>query len=174
MKTRYAHDYACLPSWLDRHGYRTEFVIGQHRDLNRLQTFMARNGLQRLVSESDFPPDAERIGLGMSDGALFSLLRARLEERAKASRAERAPERQSEQTRKTDPVEALAAAEGVADRQLKRALIEHILADHFGPALLNEARFQQIAERVTETLEADPESHALMMRVVKDLRASAR
>jgi phosphoglycerol transferase MdoB-like AlkP superfamily enzyme len=80
MKTRYAHDYACLPSWLDRHGYRTEFVIGQHRDLNRLQTFMARNGLQRLVSESDFPPDAERIGLGMSDGALFSLLRARLED----------------------------------------------------------------------------------------------
>ncbi|HEX2055364.1 MAG TPA: LTA synthase family protein [Nitrospiraceae bacterium] len=80
MKTRYAHDYACLPSWLEQNGYRTEFVIGQHRDLNRLQTFMARNGLRRLVSESDFPPGAERIGLGMSDGALFSLMRARLEE----------------------------------------------------------------------------------------------
>jgi phosphoglycerol transferase MdoB-like AlkP superfamily enzyme len=80
MKTRYAHDYACLPSWLERQGYRTEFVIGQHRDLNRLQTFMARNGLQRLVSQSDFPPGAERIGLGMSDGALFSLVRTRLED----------------------------------------------------------------------------------------------
>ena len=79
MKTRYAHDYACLPSLLQRHGYRTEFVIGQHRDLNRLQTFMARNGLQRLVSESDFPPDAERLGLGMSDGALFTLFRERVE-----------------------------------------------------------------------------------------------
>jgi hypothetical protein len=79
MKTRYAHDYACLPSLLQRQGYRTEMVIGQHRDLNRLQTFMARNGLQRLVSESDFPADAERIGLGMSDGALFSLLKERVE-----------------------------------------------------------------------------------------------
>ena len=80
MKTRYAHDYACLPSLLQRHGYWTEMVIGQHRDLNRLQTFMARNGLQQLVSQSDFPPEAERIGLGMSDGALFSLLRTRLED----------------------------------------------------------------------------------------------
>ncbi|MGE0275296.1 MAG: LTA synthase family protein [Nitrospiraceae bacterium] len=79
MKTRYAYDYACLPSLLQRHGYRTEMVIGQHRDVNRLQTFMARNGLQRLVSESDFPADAERIGLGMSDGALFSLLKERVE-----------------------------------------------------------------------------------------------
>ncbi|MGC3973637.1 MAG: sulfatase-like hydrolase/transferase [Nitrospira sp.] len=36
MKTRYAHDYLCLPSLLQRHGYSTEMVIGQHRDLNRL------------------------------------------------------------------------------------------------------------------------------------------
>lgn len=79
MKTRYAQDYACLPSWLQRHGYRTESVIGQHRDLNRLQTSMARNGLQRLVSESEFPPGSQRIGLGMSDGALFSLVRARVQ-----------------------------------------------------------------------------------------------
>ncbi|HET6676450.1 MAG TPA: LTA synthase family protein, partial [Nitrospiraceae bacterium] len=86
MKTRYAHDYACLPSLLQRHGYRTEMVIGQHRDLNRLQTFMARNGLQRLVSESDFPPNAQRIGLGISDGALFTLLRERVEELQASSR----------------------------------------------------------------------------------------
>ena len=78
MKTRYAHDYLCLPSVLQRQGYKTEMVIGQHRDLNRLQMFMARNGLQELFSESEFPPDAERIGLGMSDGALFELVGERV------------------------------------------------------------------------------------------------
>ena len=68
MKTRYAHDYLCLPSLLQRQGYRTEMVIGQHRDLNRLQSFVARNGLQQLIDEGDFPKDAERMGLGIVDG----------------------------------------------------------------------------------------------------------
>jgi hypothetical protein len=79
MKTRYAQDYLCLPSLLRRHGYRTEMVIGQHRDLNRLHLFLSRNGLHRLLDENDFPPGAERMGLGMTDGALFDLLRARVE-----------------------------------------------------------------------------------------------
>src|SRR5439155_26563239 len=34
MKTHYTHDYLCLPTLLSRAGYRTEMVIGQHRDLN--------------------------------------------------------------------------------------------------------------------------------------------
>ncbi len=79
MKTRYAHDYLCLPSLLQRSGYRTEMVIGQHRDLNRLQTFLSRNGLHQLFDEGDFPPDAERTGLGMADGALFDLFAQRVE-----------------------------------------------------------------------------------------------
>jgi hypothetical protein len=79
MKTRYAHDYLCLPSLLRRGGYRTEMVISQHRDLNRLQLFMAQNGLHQLFAESDFAPDAERMELGFSDGALFDFIRARIE-----------------------------------------------------------------------------------------------
>lgn len=78
MKTRYAHDYLCPPSLLRRGGYRTEMVINQHRDLNRLQLFMAQNGLHQLFDESD-PPGAERMGLGISDGALFDFMRARIE-----------------------------------------------------------------------------------------------
>jgi phosphoglycerol transferase MdoB-like AlkP superfamily enzyme len=81
MKTRYAHDYLCLPSLLQRQGYGTEMVIGQHRDLNRLQTFLARNGLQQLLDEGDFPPDAERAGLGIVDGALFDLCYERIKQR---------------------------------------------------------------------------------------------
>jgi hypothetical protein len=41
MKTRYMHDYVCIPSVLREHGYRTEMVIGYHRDLNRLHLFMS-------------------------------------------------------------------------------------------------------------------------------------
>ncbi|MBS0171408.1 MAG: LTA synthase family protein [Nitrospira sp.] len=80
MKTRYAHDYLCLPSLLQRQGYHTEMVIGQHRDLNRLQTFVARNGLQQLLDEGDFPPGTERAGLGIVDGALFDLCYERIKQ----------------------------------------------------------------------------------------------
>lgn len=83
MKTRYAHDYVCLPSVLRRHGYRTEMVISEHRDLNRLQLFVSRNGLQQLFDETDYPPEIQRIGfgpsLGMPDGALLDLVRQRLD-----------------------------------------------------------------------------------------------
>lgn len=85
MKTRYAHDYLCLPSLLQRQGYHTEMVIGQHRDLNRLQTFVARNGLQQLFDEGDFPSDAERAGLGIVDGALFDLWYERIKQRQAAA-----------------------------------------------------------------------------------------
>ncbi len=81
MKTRYAHDYLCLPSLLQRQGYHTEMVIGQHRDLNRLQTFVARNGLQQLLDEGAFPANAERAGLGIVDGALFDLCYERIKQR---------------------------------------------------------------------------------------------
>ena len=79
MKTRYAHDYLCLPALLSAAGYRTEMVIGQHRDLNRLHLFMARNGLHQLFAEDDFPQSAERMGLGITDGALFDGVRSRIE-----------------------------------------------------------------------------------------------
>ena len=79
MKTRYTHDYLCLPSLLRKAGYRTEMVIGQHRDLNRLHLFLSRNGVQQLLDESEFPAGAERLGLGITDGALFDLLHTRIE-----------------------------------------------------------------------------------------------
>jgi phosphoglycerol transferase MdoB-like AlkP superfamily enzyme len=83
MKTRYMHDYACIPSLLREHGYRTEMVIGYHRDLNRLHLFMSRNGLHQLFDRSDFPPAVEEIGMsgsiGKPDGALLDLMRTRVE-----------------------------------------------------------------------------------------------
>jgi phosphoglycerol transferase MdoB-like AlkP superfamily enzyme len=78
MKARYTHDYFCMPELLRRAGYRTEMVVSQHRDINRLHLFMSRNGLQQLFDESDFPAGAARLGLGYTDGALFDLFKKRI------------------------------------------------------------------------------------------------
>lgn len=72
-----------------------------------------------------------------------------------------------------DSLQALAALEGVDDRRLRRALIQNVLADQFGGDLLNDARFQQIVDRVTETLEQDTAGLRLLDRVVTELREAA-
>jgi hypothetical protein len=79
MKTRYANDYLCLPALLRNAGYRTEMIISQHHDINRLQLFMVRNGLDQLFDEDDFPKDAEKVGPQITDGALLTRFRTHLE-----------------------------------------------------------------------------------------------
>ncbi len=80
MKTRYAHEFLCLPSVLKHAGYRTEMVVGQNRDRNydHIGLFMARNGLQQLLDENDYPEEAERLGIGMTDNSLLDFLGDRL------------------------------------------------------------------------------------------------
>jgi hypothetical protein len=80
-KARFANDYLCLPTLLGRAGYATRMVIGQNRDRShsRLGIFMARNGLDELIDESGFPPTAQRMSLGVTDGALFDRLRVEIE-----------------------------------------------------------------------------------------------
>ncbi|HEY7531836.1 MAG TPA: LTA synthase family protein, partial [Nitrospiraceae bacterium] len=82
MKTRYTHDFLCLPEVLSKAGYHTEMVIGFDRDLNRLQVFLSRNGMQHILDESDFPPGSPRMGaaasLGFPDGALFDVVQERI------------------------------------------------------------------------------------------------
>ena len=90
MKTRYTHEYLCLPDVLKNAGYHTEMVISSQRDIDRLHLFLTRNGMQQVLDETDFPAGVERIGaassLGKPDGALFDLLRDRLEELQRAPR----------------------------------------------------------------------------------------
>ena len=87
-KARFANDYLCLPTLLGRAGYATRMVIGQNRDRShsRLGMFMARNGLDELIDESGFPPTAQRMSLGVTDGALFDRLRAEIESLRAAKR----------------------------------------------------------------------------------------
>lgn len=78
MKTRSTRGYLCLPSLLHERGYRTEMVVGQHGTVNNLRNFFTKNGIERLYDIDDFPPHAEKVGLGMTDAAIFDFLTTRL------------------------------------------------------------------------------------------------
>jgi phosphoglycerol transferase MdoB-like AlkP superfamily enzyme len=80
IKVRYANDYLCLPELLRRGGYATEMVIGYNRDHHQDHTalFLARNGVRQFLDEGNFAASAERLGLGLTDGALFDQLRGRV------------------------------------------------------------------------------------------------
>ena len=80
IKVRYANDYLCLPELLRRGGYSTEMVIGYNRDHHQDHTalFLARNGVREFFDEGNFAPSAERLGLGLTDGALFDEVRSRI------------------------------------------------------------------------------------------------
>jgi len=108
---------------------------------------------------------------------LVLILRQRLQERARASGARRAGRPAPAGRGPAEPmamVQALAAVDTVDDRQLKRALVQGVLAENLGPGLVNDASFQQMVDRVAETLDRDPDLGKLMARVVADLRAAAR
>lgn len=79
IKTRNTHNYLCLPSLLGKAGYRTEMVVGLDQDLPGLKPFLQRNGIERYFGERDVPTQAERLGVGLTDGALLEMLEARLE-----------------------------------------------------------------------------------------------
>jgi len=103
------------------------------------------------------------------------LLRQRLLERSKAAGLKRGASTTRNETPLTGraAVQALAAVEGIDDRQLKRALIQNILSDQLGGELINEAQFQQVVDRVTNALESEQETARLLNRVVGELRSSA-
>jgi len=108
---------------------------------------------------------------------LVLLLRQRLLERSRSAPSSRKDASRSAGERAaTGPehLHALAAVEGVDDRQLKRALIQNVLAEQLGARLVNEAKFQQVVDRVTDAIDADGASSGLLSRLVSELRASAR
>ena len=107
---------------------------------------------------------------------LVLLLQQRLMERTKATAKSNAARKRIGDERKSSAladVRALAAVQSIDDGQLRRALVQNVLADTFGRQLVNDAKFQQVAEKVTATMENDPHAALLLSRIVDELRASA-
>lgn len=104
---------------------------------------------------------------------LVLLLRQKLLERSKGAKASRSNGKPSASETTSEPtgIQAMAALEGADDRSLRRALIQHLLADQLGPGLLNETQFQQIVSRVTDAIDEDPATSKLLTRVIADLRS---
>ncbi|MBI3355377.1 MAG: LTA synthase family protein, partial [Nitrospirae bacterium] len=86
IKARSARDYLCLPSLLREKGYRTEMVVGQEGAINNLRNFFTRNGIEQVYDIEDFPPHAERMGLGMTDAAIFDFIAERVRASQSAGR----------------------------------------------------------------------------------------
>ena len=104
---------------------------------------------------------------------LVILLRQKLLERSKTSQTASAREKPNvEAPAEPTGIQAMAAMEGADEAPLRRAFIQHLLADQLGPDLINDAQFQQIVSRVTETIEQDPETSRLLSRLVTELRPS--
>jgi len=102
---------------------------------------------------------------------LVLLLRRKLEERAKSAGASRSSARSGQGVvTGRSAVRALAAAKGVDERQVRRAVIQSILADQLGPELMNDAKFQQIVSRVNDAITEDQRASSLLSRLIQDLR----
>lgn len=105
---------------------------------------------------------------------LVLVLRQRIQERSKTSGTRGKKTAHDGTPTPVESLKALAALENIDDHQLRRALIQNVLADQFGRGLINDPKFQQVVERVTEALEGDEAGAALLDRLVRALRAAAR
>lgn len=72
-------------------------------------------------------------------------------------------------TKATKGLRALDIAE-IDDSALERAIIQNLLVDHFGQGMINDARFQQMVSRVTQTIINDPNGRVLMYQVIREVR----
>lgn len=106
---------------------------------------------------------------------LVLLLRQRLEERDRTRKSTGPAARKTALTTagKT-AVQALAATEGVDDKQFRRAVIQGLLTDRLGTGMINDAAFQQVVDRVVSAIESDDQSRSLLDRLAEELKALAR
>jgi hypothetical protein len=113
---------------------------------------------------------------GISNADRFViLLRQKLAERAEAKKASAPSKVTSKQPSGHDAIRAVAgrtARSGAGDRQLRRTIVEQLLADRFGTALVNEARFQQIIDQVAELMVSDPELGDLFSEVMAQIKTT--
>ena len=100
---------------------------------------------------------------------LVLLLRQKLEERARISAGAKVGEGAKRAAPEPGGVRALASLRGADERNLRRAIIQNLLADQLKSLPVNDAQFQQLVGRVTEALEEDAKACGLLNEVVGQL-----
>jgi hypothetical protein len=105
---------------------------------------------------------------------LVRLLRQRLQDRSGVKSPTQAPSAPSVKEGGIEAVKAVTgqfARLGGKDEKLKRTLVEQLLADQFGNTMVNEPKFQEIVDRVTLVIEADPSLSVMLGDVVLELKS---
>ncbi|MDX1998891.1 MAG: LTA synthase family protein [Thermoanaerobaculia bacterium] len=64
-------DLFTLPSLLRDQGYETLFLYGGRALFDGMAGYLSANGVDRIVDQGDFPPEAFRTAWGVADEALF-------------------------------------------------------------------------------------------------------
>lgn len=105
---------------------------------------------------------------------LVLLLRQRLQERERAKGVPKTAGRKPQGSGGVEAARALAAIGDVDERHLRRALIQGLLSDQFGQGVVNDAKFQQVVDRVVDAIEGDEHGRALLDRISQEMRAAAR
>jgi hypothetical protein len=103
------------------------------------------------------------------------LLKQKLAERAQAKKPSSTARTDAKQTAGYGAVLAVAgrtARAGAVDRKLRRTIVEQLLADRFGAALVNEARFQLIIDQVSELMISDPDLNNTFSEIIVLLKGN--
>lgn len=100
------------------------------------------------------------------------LLRNHLERAQKQRRKGAKPSASEREKARATPlqrVERLAAADGLPEVEIRKALIAGLLADEFGEAVANEAHFHQLVDDVLAIIEHDAHAGALLAAARRQL-----
>jgi hypothetical protein len=104
---------------------------------------------------------------------LMAVLRHRLRERyGSAARGPLGDRKADGSLESAKGLEAIALLADADLPQMRRACIQALLSDQFGAELLNDAGFQQIVTRVTDTISNDEQTAGLLDRIIQEIRSS--
>jgi hypothetical protein len=101
------------------------------------------------------------------------LLRERLRQLRSEGGKTASPSKIAIRARSPQPISHLRnimAIETVPRRDMRRALVRSLLGEAFGNAVSNDLAFQAVADRVTDVLEADPETAKLLDQATEQVK----
>ena len=73
---------------------------------------------------------------------------------------------------RSDPLHKLALDEGLAEKEIGRALVRALLNQEFGDEIAADPRFEQVIQRVSQILEHGEEGQILLEKALIELRGN--